>query len=194
MNNLYPSVPIPVNERVRSYAPGSPERKSLRKRLLEMRDEVVDIPAFIGGNEVRTGTELPVYAPHELSRQIGTSHQCGEPEIQNAIKSAMKARNDWKNLEWTERAAIFLKAAELLSGPWRDTINASTMLGQSKNAYQAEIDAACELIDFFRFNVSFMERIYSEQPSSSKGIWNKLQYRPLEGFVFAVTPFNFTAI
>lgn len=194
MNNLHPIVPTPANETVRSYAPGSDERASLRKRLSQMRNEVVDIPAFIGGKEVRTGTEIPVHAPHELSRQIGTSHQCSKAEIQSAIRSAVEARHDWKNLPWTERAAVFLKAAELLAGPWRDTINASTMLGQSKNAYQAEIDAACELIDFFRFNVSYMERIYREQPASSPGIWNRLQYRPLEGFVFAVTPFNFTAI
>ena len=194
MNNLYPIVPTPTNEPVRSYAPGSDERASLRKRLSEMRNEVVDIGAFIGGKEVHTGTEIPVYAPHELSRQIGTSHQCGETEIQNAIKSAVEARHEWKNLPWTERASVFLKAADLLAGPWRNTINASTMLGQSKNAYQAEIDSACELIDFFRFNVHYMERIYQEQPASSPGIWNKMQYRPLEGFVFAVTPFNFTAI
>ncbi|TDI76485.1 MAG: L-glutamate gamma-semialdehyde dehydrogenase [Bacteroidetes bacterium] len=194
MNNLTSSTPIPVNEPVKSYAPGSPERASLRKRLLQMRSETIDIPAVIGGQEIRTGRTLDVVAPHEHSRVLAKAHQCGEVELKSAIDAAMKARHDWMHMPWTERAAIFLKAADLLAGPWRDTINAATMLGQSKNPHQAEIDAACELIDFFRFNVHFMEQIYAHQPISSPGVWNRLQYRALEGFVFAVTPFNFTSI
>lgn len=194
MNNLCTLVPAPVNEPILSFAPGSPERHSLRERLASMRRESIDIPAFLAGKEVRTETEIPIHAPHERSLQLGTSYQCGEKEIQDSIQAAVDARHDWANMPWTERAAVFLKAAELLAGPWRDTINASTMLGQSKNPFQAEVDSACELIDFFRFNVHYMERIYQEQPASSAGIWNRLQYRPLEGFVFAVTPFNFTSI
>jgi len=194
MNNLFSKTPDPVNEPVRSYAPGSPERASLRGMMKKMKGETVDIPAFINGEEVRTGNTLNVLAPHEHSRVLGTAHQVGEPELQTAISSAVAARNDWMNMHWTDRASIFLKAADLLAGPWRDVINASTMLGQSKNPYQAEIDAACELIDFFRFNVRFMEQIYGDQPISSPGIWNRVQYRALEGFVFAVTPFNFTSI
>jgi 1-pyrroline-5-carboxylate dehydrogenase len=159
-----------------------------------MRSETVDIPAVIGGKEIRTGNTLDVVAPHEHSRVLAKAHQCGEAEINDAIIAAMEARNDWMHMDWTDRAAIFLKAAELLAGPWRDTINAATMLGQSKNPYQAEIDSACELIDFFKFNVRFMEQIYADQPISSPGVWNRLQYRALEGFVFAVTPFNFTSI
>jgi len=159
-----------------------------------MRSETIDIPAVIGGQEIRTGRTLDVVAPHEHSRVLAKAHQCGEVELKSAIDAAMKARHDWMHMPWTERAAIFLKAADLLAGPWRDTINAATMLGQSKNPHQAEIDAACELIDFFRFNVHFMEQIYAHQPISSPGVWNRLQYRALEGFVFAVTPFNFTSI
>ncbi|MDG1754902.1 MAG: L-glutamate gamma-semialdehyde dehydrogenase [Rhodothermales bacterium] len=194
MNNMFPTTPEPINEPVRSYAPGSPERASLRSTMKTMRDEHIDIPAFIDGKEVRTGTTLEIRAPHEHARLLGTAHQCGVNELQSAVSSAVAARNDWMHMDWTDRAAIFLKAADLLAGPWRDTINASTMLGQSKNPYQAEIDAACELIDFFRFNVKFMEQIYKDQPISSPGIWNRVQYRALEGFVFAVTPFNFTSI
>lgn len=194
MNNLYSKTPQPINEPVLSYAPGTSQRASLRKRLIEMRGESVDIPAFIGGKEIRTGSKIDVRAPHEKALLLGSSHQCGENEIQAAIQASLDARHDWMNLHWTDRAAIFLKAADLLAGPWRDTINAATMLGQSKNPFQAEIDSACELIDFFRFNVHFMERVYEEQPNSSPGIWNRLQYRPLEGFVLAVTPFNFTSI
>jgi 1-pyrroline-5-carboxylate dehydrogenase len=194
MNNLTSSTPLPLNETVKNYAPGSPERASLRTRLAAMRTETIDIPTMIDGKEIRTGTVIPVVAPHEHSRVLGTAHQCGESEIKSAIKSAMDARHDWMHMDWSDRAAIFLKAADLLAGPWRDTINAATMLGQSKNAYQAEIDSACELIDFFRFNVHFMEQIYANQPISGPGVWNRVQYRALEGFVFAVTPFNFTSI
>lgn len=194
MNNLYSKTPSPVNEPIYSYAPGTSERNSLRRRLALMRRETVDVPAFIGGREIRSGDEIDIRAPHEIALKLGISHQCGEKEIQNAIRAALDARHDWMNMHWTDRASIFLKAADLLAGPWRDTINAATMLGQSKNPFQSEVDAACELIDFFRFNVRYMEQIYREQPNSSPGVWNRMQYRPLEGFVLAVTPFNFTSI
>lgn len=194
MNNLFSKSPDPVNEPILSYAPGSPERASLRSTMKKMKGEQVDIPAFIAGKEVRTGNTLEVRAPHEHSRLLAVAHQCGTSELESAIASAVHARHDWMNMHWSDRAAIFLKAAELLAGPWRDIINASTMLGQSKNPYQSEIDAACELIDFLRYNVRFMEQIYSDQPNSSPGVWNRVQYRALEGFVFAVTPFNFTSI
>ncbi|MEP0545822.1 MAG: L-glutamate gamma-semialdehyde dehydrogenase [Rhodothermales bacterium] len=194
MTNAILSPPIPVNEPVRSYAPGSPERASLRARLLEMREETVNIPAVIGGERVETGRTAEVVAPHEHSRVLGIEHKCGEAEVNRAIEAAVEARHDWMRMDWNDRAAIFLRAADLLEGPWRDTLNASTMLGQSKNPYQAEIDAACELIDFFRYNVHFMRQIYEDQPFSPPGQWNQVEYRPLEGFVFAVTPFNFTSI
>lgn len=194
MNNIIAQTPPPVNDPVRSYAPGSPERASLKKRLASMSSEVADIPAFIGGKEIRTGTIEDVRPPHETSKKVGEAHMAGEAEIQQAIKASMDARRDWANMNWQDRAAVMLKAAELLAGPWRDTINAATMIGQSKNAYQAEIDAACEMVDFFRFNVHFMEQIYSGQPNSAPGIWNRSQYRGLEGFVFAVAPFNFSSI
>ena len=194
MNNQIATPPYPVNEPVRSYAPGTPERASLRARLASMRKDTFDIPAIIDGKEVRTGNTHRVVAPHDLALDLGIAHEVGGNEITSAVASSMKARTDWANMHWTDRAAVFLKAAELLAGPWRDTINAATMLGQSKNTMQAEIDAACELIDFLRFNVHFMEQIYADQPISDVGIWNRAQYRPLEGFVFAVAPFNFTSI
>ena len=194
MNNLVSSPPPPINETVRSYAPGSPERASLKKRLMEMRREVIDIPAFIGDKEIRTDQVVTIRPPHDHGHVLATAHLCGEAEIARSIDEAVEARHDWMRMHWTDRAAIFLKAADLLAGPWRDTLNAATMLDHSKNAYQAEIDAACELIDFFRFNVHYMEQIYANQPNASRGVWNRMQYRPLEGFVFAVTPFNFTAI
>jgi len=194
MNNMFSRTPDPVNEPVRSYGPGTPERSALRKELKRMREESIDIPAFIGGKEIRSGNLINVVAPHEHARVLGRAHQCAGTDIQHAISSAVNARADWMNMDWSDRAAVFLKAAELLAGPWRDRINAATMLGQSKNPYQSEIDAACELIDFFRFNARFMENIYKDQPISSPGVWNRVQYRALEGFVFAVTPFNFTSI
>lgn len=194
MNNMFSRTPDPVNEPVRSYGPGTPERSALRKELKRMREESIDIPAFIGGKEIRSGNLINVVAPHEHARVLGRAHQCAGTDIQHAISSAVDARADWMNMDWSDRAAVFLKAAELLAGPWRDRINAATMLGQSKNPYQSEIDAACELIDFFRFNARFMENIYKDQPISSPGVWNRVQYRALEGFVFAVTPFNFTSI
>ncbi|MCB0215511.1 MAG: L-glutamate gamma-semialdehyde dehydrogenase [Caldilineae bacterium] len=194
MNHAIVQVPRPTNEPVRAYAPGSPERASLQARLQTMRAEQVEIPAIIGGREVRTGQLAEIHAPHETSRRLGSFHQCGAVEAKAAVEAALAARESWARMPWEHRAAVFLRAADLLAGPWRDTLNAATMLGQSKNVFQAEIDAACELIDFFRFNVWYAQQIYAEQPGSSPGVWNQLAYRPLEGFVFAVPPFNFTSI
>ncbi|MDX6483194.1 MAG: 1-pyrroline-5-carboxylate dehydrogenase [Gaiellaceae bacterium] len=186
--------PPAENEPVRSYAPGSPEREELRVRLAEMQAQQMELPLIIGGEEVRTGNTFDAVMPHKKDHVLASVHKGGAKEVERAIAAAAEAWEDWSRWPWDERAAVFLRAAELLSGPWRATLNAATMLGQSKTAHQAEIDAACELIDFFRFNVQFMRRIYEEQPISSAGVWNKLEYRPLEGFVFAVSPFNFTAI
>jgi 1-pyrroline-5-carboxylate dehydrogenase len=186
--------PPAANEPVRDYAPGSPERESLQRRLREMAGERLDIPLVIGGEEVRTQTTTEAVMPHKKSHVLADVHQGGAAEVERAIKASEDAWYDWHRTPWEDRAAVFLRAAELLAGPWRDTLNAATMLGQSKTAHQAEIDAACELTDFLRFNVEFMLRIYEEQPISSPGVWNRMEYRPLEGFVFAVTPFNFTAI
>jgi 1-pyrroline-5-carboxylate dehydrogenase len=186
--------PLPVNEPVRSYAPGSPERASLQKRLAEMRGERLEIPCIIGGEEVRTGRTREAVMPHDRSHVLADVHQGGAAEVEKAVNAAAEAWEDWHQLPWEERVAVFLRAAELLAGPWRDTLNAATMLGQSKTAHQAEIDAACEVIDFWRFNTSYLVRIYEEQPISSPGVWNRMEYRPLEGFVFAISPFNFTAI
>jgi len=187
-------VPEPFNEPVRSYAPGSPEREELRLRLRQLESEQLDIPLVIGGEEIRTGDTFEAVEPHDRGHVLATVHRGGAKEVERAIAAAAAAAEDWSRTPWEERATTFLRAAELLAGPWRQTLNAATMLGQSKTAHQAEIDAACELVDFLRFNVKFMTRIYEEQPVSSPGVWNRLEYRPLEGFVFAVTPFNFTAI
>jgi 1-pyrroline-5-carboxylate dehydrogenase len=187
-------LPQPVNEPVRDYSPGSPERTSLKARLDEMAGRQIEIPMVIGGEEVRTGRTADVVMPHDHQHVLGQYHQGGEEEVKRAIAAAADARREWAELSWEARASVFLRASELLAGPWRDTMNAATMLGQSKTAYQAEIDAACELADFWRYNVSYMHRLMSEQPISSPGIWNRIEYRPLEGFVFAVSPFNFTAI
>ena len=186
--------PAPKNEPVRDYAPGSTERSSLEARLTSMAAETVDVPLIIGGDEVRTGDVRDIRMPHDHGHVLGTFHQAGEGEVARAIDASEEAKRDWSEMPWEERAAIFLKAADLLAGPWRDTINASTMLGQSKTCHQAEIDAACELIDFYRFNVSYMEQLYMEQPESAPGMWNRVEHRPLDGFVFAITPFNFTSI
>src|ERR1700758_357951 len=186
--------PEPYNEPVRWYAPGSPEREELRLRLQEMESQQLDIPLVIGGEEVRTGNTFEAVEPHKRSHVLAAVHKGGAPEVERGITAAAESWNDWSRTPWEERAAIFLRAAELLAGPWRPTLNAATMLGQSKTAHQAEIDSAREGIDFWRFNVSYMTRIYAEQPISSPGVWNRLEYRPLEGFVFAVTPFNFPAI
>jgi 1-pyrroline-5-carboxylate dehydrogenase len=188
------TVPHPKNEPVLSYAPGSKERQLLKKAIEEMRSKVVDIPMFIGGQEIRTGNKKKVSPPHDHQHVLGYFHEGDKSHVEQAIQAALNARDLWASMSWEHRASIFLKAAELLAGPWRYRINAATMLGQSKNPYQAEIDSACELIDFLRFNVYFMSQIYSEQPESSAGIWNRMEYRPLEGFTFALTPFNFTAI
>ena len=186
--------PAPTNEPVKEYAPGSPEREQLRRRLDQMQSERIELPLVIGGEDVTAGTTAEIVMPHKKSHVLADAHQGGQAEVDKAIRAAAEAWEDWSRLAWEERAAIFLRAAELLSGPWRATLNAATMLGQSKTAHQAEIDAACEVIDFYRFNVEFMTRIYEQQPVSSQGVWNRMEYRPLEGFVFAVSPFNFTAI
>lgn len=188
------NVPVPANEPVLSYGPGSKEREALTKALAEARAEQVDVPMYIGGEEVRTGNLQPLTPPHDHQHMLGHFHMGEAVHTEQAINAALAAKAEWAALSWEHRASIFLKAADLLAGPYRYKINAATMLAQSKNAYQAEIDAACELIDFLRYNVYFMTQIYQEQPASSPGIWNRLEYRPLEGFVFALTPFNFTAI
>ena len=186
--------PVPQNEPVRMYAPGDAGRVSLKKRLDSMAKERPEIPCIIHGKEVRTGKTRNIVMPHEHRTVIGSFHLAGQKELQLAIEAAEKAKPAWEVLPWQERAAIFLKAADLLTGPFRDELNASTMLGQSKNVFQAEIDAACELIDFFKFNATYYERILQEQPLSPAGMWNSMEYRPLEGFVAAITPFNFTSI
>ena len=186
--------PPAENESIHDFAPGSPERRSLQRRLDELRSERIDVPLVIGGRDVRTGETKPAVMPHDKEHVLADVHQGGPEHVQQAIDAAAQAWEDWSRWPWEERAGVLLRAAELLAGPWRDTLNAATMLGQSKTAHQAEIDSACEAIDFFRFNVEFMHRVYSEQPRSSRGVWNRLEYRPLEGFVFAVSPFNFTAI
>jgi 1-pyrroline-5-carboxylate dehydrogenase len=186
--------PPPRNEPVRDYAPGSPERASLQLRLEQMKRERPEIPMVIGGKDVTTGNLREAVMPHDKDHVLADVHQGGAAEVEQAIEAAGEAWEDWHRLPWEERASVFLRAAELLAGPWRDTLNAATMLGQSKTAHQAEIDAACELTDFWRFNPWLMTRMYEEQPMSTPGAWNRMEYRPLEGFVFAVTPFNFTAI
>ena len=194
MNNAIATPPAPVNEPVRDYAPGSPERASLRKTLAEMASEEVEVRPWIGLDRPETGRTETMHPPHAHGDVLGTMHKARPQDVEAAIAAARDARHDWSRMAWTDRAAIFLKAAELLAGPFRDRMNAATMLGQSKNPYQAEIDAACEMIDFFRFNVAFMAELYAEQPVSSPGVWNRTEYRALEGFVFAVSPFNFTSI
>lgn len=187
-------VPCPVNETVLTYAPGTRERAELKAMLNHLRSQEVDVPMYIGGKEIRTDNTSALRPPHDHKHVLGHYHTGTTEHVKLAIDAALAAKEKWANLAWEHRASIFLKAAELLAGPYRAEINAATMLGQSKNAFQAEIDAACELIDFLRFNVSYMQEIYSQQPISSKGVWNRLEQRPLEGFVFALTPFNFTAI
>jgi 1-pyrroline-5-carboxylate dehydrogenase len=179
---------------VLGYEPGSPERDELRRRLDELSSQRLEIPLVIGGEDVQTGDTFEAVMPHRRNHVLADVHKGGAAEVDRAIAAAADAWEDWSRTPWEDRAAVFLRAAELLAGPWRQTLNAATMLGQSKTAHQAEIDSACELVDFWRFNVSYMLRIYEEQPISSPGVWNRLEYRPLEGFVFAVTPFNFTAI
>lgn len=187
-------IPQPKNEPIKSYAPGSAERDELSKTLKELRGQEADIPMYIGGDEVKTGNKKKLSPPHDHQHVLGYFHEGDATHVEQAINASLAAKEDWANLSWEHRASIFLKAADLISGPYRAKINAATMLGQSKNAFQAEIDSACEFIDFLRFNVHFMSQIYNDQPVSSAGVWNRMEYRPLEGFVFAITPFNFTAI
>ncbi|GAA4359828.1 L-glutamate gamma-semialdehyde dehydrogenase [Hymenobacter saemangeumensis] len=194
MANGFFNVPTPVNEPVKGYAPGSPERAELHRELKRLKQLELDIPMHIGGQEVRTGKLERISPPHDHQHTLGHFHAGDASHVQQAVDAALAARPMWAEMPWEHRAAIFLKAAELLAGPFRARINAATMLGQSKNAFQAEIDAACELIDFFRYNVHFMRELYEQQPQSSAGMWNRLEHRPLEGFVFALTPFNFTSI
>lgn len=188
------SYPLPANEPVKSYAPGTPERAALKKALIELKKKTADIPMYIGGRAIRTGKKVAIHPPHELAHTLGHFHAGDAKHVQQAIQAALQARTAWSEMSWEARAHIFLKAADLLAGKYRYQMNAATMLGQSKNAYQAEIDSACELIDFLRFNVHFLSEIYQQQPVSSPGMHNRMEWRALEGFVLAITPFNFTAI
>lgn len=194
MNLGYFNYPMPSNEPVLNYAPGSPERDILKKTLTELKKQEADIPMYIGGKEVRTNKKTAIHPPHERSHTLGYFHAGEEEHVQQAIDAALQARESWAAMDWESRAGIFLKAADLIATKYRSYMNGTTMLGQSKNAYQAEIDSACEIIDFLRFNVHFLSEIYRQQPISSPGIHNRMEYRPLEGFVLAITPFNFTAI
>lgn len=196
MSNGIFSVPFPENDPIRSYAPGTRDREILKKRMEELKSETLDIPIIIGGKEIRTGNTAKCVIPHKHSHILGTYHKAGKVEVELAIEAALNARDAWAAMPWHERVAIFLKAADLLTTDyWRSTLNAATMLSQSKTAFQAEIDAACELVDFFRFNTYYAQQIYEEQPlHSPEGLWNRMEYRALEGFVFAVAPFNFTSI
>ena len=187
-------VPVPFNEPVKQYAAGSAERKELQAMLKELRSKEIEIPMYIGGKEVQSGNKVRLAPPHDHKHTLGHFHKSDKTHVTQAIDAALAAKPKWQALSWEHRASIFLKAAELIAGPYRAKLNAATMLGQSKNAYQAEIDSACEIIDFLRFNVSYMTEIYADQPISSPGVWNRLEWRPLEGFVYALTPFNFTAI
>jgi 1-pyrroline-5-carboxylate dehydrogenase len=194
MSNAFFKVPVATNEPVLAYAPGSPEKRSVKEALSALKQVTVDIPMFIGDQKVYTDHKKTIHPPHELSHTLGTYSQGDKTHVEMAVAAALEAKKAWEEMPWQDRAAIFLKAADLLAGPYRAKMNAATMLGQSKNIYQSEIDAVCELADFFRFNVQYMTEMYAQQPESAKGIWNRLEYRPLEGFVFALTPFNFTSI
>ncbi len=187
-------VPTPVNEPILPYAPGSPERASLKARVRAMEKETIEAPLVIGGQEVKGEGTFSQVSPHNHARELARVHSTGRSQVESAVEASLKAARDWAETPFEERAAVFLKAADLISGPYRDTLNAATILGQSKSAYQAEIDAVCELVDFLRFNVHYGQRILEEQPFSPDGMWNQMDYRPLEGFVLAITPFNFTAI
>ena len=194
MSNAYFKVHQPVNEPVKTYEPGSPEREELKKKLAELKSKQVEIPLIIGGEEVKTGNTEEIRIPHNHNHVLGVYHKAGKKEVEMAVEAALESRKEWAEMPWEHRVSVFLKIADLLAGPWRSTINGATMLGQSKVVHQAEIDSACELIDFYRFNCYFMTKIMEDQPSSSPGIWNRIEYRPLEGYIFAVTPFNFTSI
>jgi len=194
MSNAYFRVPQPLNEPVKTYKPGSPEREELKKKLAELRSKQIEVPLIIGGEEIKTGDIEQMRIPHNHSHILGIYHKAGKKEVEMAIEAALDARKEWADMPWEQRVSVFLKAADLLAGSWRSTLNAATMLGQSKVVHQAEIDSACELIDFYRFNSYFMNKIMDEQPYSPYGMWNRSEYRPLEGYIFAVTPFNFTSI
>ncbi|TYP93301.1 delta-1-pyrroline-5-carboxylate dehydrogenase [Fodinibius salinus] len=194
MANAFFELREPENEPVYSYAPGTPEREKLKEEIEHLKAQQIEIPAIIGGQEVKTGNTTDLVTPHDHSHKLGETHLCGKKEVEMAIDAAMEAREEWAKMDWQDRVAIFKKAAALLSGSWRYKINASTMLAQSKTAHQSEIDAVAELADFFRFNAYYLTQIYQDQPDSPEGMWNRSEYRPLEGFVFAVTPFNFTSI
>ena len=194
MSNAFFKTPSIRNETVLEYRPGSPEKSALKQALQRAKSTMANIPMYIGGEEVFTEKTNDIRPPHEHAHLLGRYHQGDSSHVQQAVTAALNAKQDWEDMHWEQRAAIFLKAADLIAGPYRADVNAATMLGQSKNAYQAEIDAACELIDFLRYNVQFMTEIYAVQPQNSPGIWNQLEYRALEGFVFALSPFNFTAI
>lgn len=194
MNNAFFKVPSPINEPVLNYAAGSAEKIALKKAIAEARSKVIEVPMYIGSELIHTDNKIKLSPPHDHQHVLGYASEGDASHVHKAIDAALAARENWANLSWEHRASIFLKAADLLAGPYRAKINAATMLGQSKNAYQAEIDAACEFIDFLRFNAYFMQQIYAGQPESVRGLWNRVEYRPLEGFVFALTPFNFTAI
>ncbi|MCA6423044.1 MAG: L-glutamate gamma-semialdehyde dehydrogenase [Flavobacterium sp.] len=187
-------VPKAVNEPVKSYTPSSPEKAAVLAAYKKMWNETIDVPNYIGNQEIRTGNTRKMTAPHDHQHVVGTYHLAEKSHIEQAISAALEARKKWANMAWEQRAAIFLKAAELIAGPYRARINAATMIAQSKTIFQAEIDASCELIDFLRYNVEFMTQIYNDQPKSISDVWNRVEYRPLEGFVYAITPFNFTAI
>jgi 1-pyrroline-5-carboxylate dehydrogenase len=187
-------VPKPVNEPIKAYAPGSPEKASLKAKINDMLAEEIEIPLIIGGQEVRTGNTAQAVCPHDHKHVLATYHKAGAKEVEQAVVAAKQAWRSWSEMAWEDRAAVILKAGELLAGPWRDTLNAATMLNQSKNAFQAEIDSACELIDFWRFNPYYLRFVLEQQPASAPGIWDYVEYRALEGFIFAVTPFNFTSI
>jgi 1-pyrroline-5-carboxylate dehydrogenase len=188
------NIPKAVNEPVKSFAPNSPEREAVLAAYKKMWNEQIDVPLYIGSEEIRTGNTKTMSAPHNHKHSVGTYHLAEKSHVEKAISNALASRTAWANLPWEQRAAIFLKAAELIAGPYRAKINAATMIAQSKTVHQAEIDAACELIDFLRYNVEFMTQIYQDQPTSISDVWNRVEYRPLEGFVYAITPFNFTAI
>jgi 1-pyrroline-5-carboxylate dehydrogenase len=194
MSNAYFQVPEPYNEPVLTYGPGSPEKAALKKKMAELQAQETEIPLIIGGKEIRTGQTVEIRSPHNHNLKLGIYHKAGAKEVDLAVAAALEARKKWAEMPWEHRVSIFMKAADLLSGKWRSTLNAATMLGQSKTAYQSEIDAVAELCDFWRFNVYYMTELMSDQPYSPEGMWNRLEYRPLEGFVFAVTPFNFTSI
>lgn len=187
-------VPVAVNEPVKSYAPGTPEREEVLLTYKDLWNANTEVPLYIGSEEIKTGDTKSINPPHDHKHKAGTYHLAKKKHVQKAIEEALEARKKWAKLEWEQRAAVFLKAADLIAGPYRQRMNAATMIGQSKNIYQAEIDSACEICDFLRFNVEYMSQLYNEQPESSDGNWNRVEYRPLEGFVYAITPFNFTAI